>query len=129
MTHDNFVDVKLNFYNEARLAQINLRIRQELELYVILITQGQTLALLNFFIETKSPNESAIVVKRQACFDDAIGVRDVYKLRSFEANSCLVYDNNAYIIISIYHDETLKLYTIHNTQASNGEDSSKYYIT
>lgn len=39
LTHDNFVDAKSNFYNEARLAQINLRIREELESYVVSITQ------------------------------------------------------------------------------------------
>jgi hypothetical protein len=39
LTHDNFVDVKLDFYDEVCLAQINLRICQELELYVVSITQ------------------------------------------------------------------------------------------
>lgn len=129
LTHDNFVDAKPNFYDEARPAQIDLRIRQELELYVVSITQAQALALLNFFIETKSLDESAIMIKRQACFDDALEARGIHRLRSFEANSRLVHDNNAYIITSTYYDETLKLYIIHNTQASNIEVSPKYYMT
>ncbi len=129
LTHDNFVDAKPNFYDEARLAQINLRIREELGLYVVLATQRQAPTLPNFFIEAKGLDESAIVTKRQACFDDALGARGIHKLRSFEANSRLVHDNNAYTIISTYYDETLKLYTIHNIQAFNIEVSPKYYIT
>lgn len=81
-----------------------MRIREELELYIILVIQGQALALPNFFIKTKSLNESAIVIKRQACFDDALSARDVHELQLLEANSTLAYDNNAYIIISIYYD-------------------------
>jgi len=67
--HDNLIDAKLNFYNRARLAQINLQIRKELELYIISITQKQILALFNLFTKTKSSNESATITKRQACFD------------------------------------------------------------
>jgi len=129
LTHDNFVDVKSDFYNEARSVQIDLRIRQELELYIVSIIQKQTPALLNFFIETKNFDKSATVIKRQACFDDVLKVRNIYRLRLFETNSRLVYDNNAYTIISIYYNEIFKLYTIYNIQVSDIEVSSEYYIT
>jgi hypothetical protein len=85
--------------------------------------------LLNFFIKTKSLDESVIVIKRQACFDNVLEARDIYRLQLFKANSRLVYDNNAYIITSTYYDESLKLYIIHNIQASNIEVSPKYYMT
>ena len=88
-----------------------MRIREELESYITLATQGQALTLPNFFIEAKSPNESTIVVKRQACFDDALSARDVHELRLLEASPTLAYDNNAYTITSIYYDGQLKMYT------------------
>jgi hypothetical protein len=128
LTHGNLIDVKLDFYDEARSAQIDLQIREELESYVTSITQRQVSALLNFFTETKNFNESAIVIKRQACFNDALNACDIHKLRSFEANSTLAYDNNAYIIISTYNDETLKMYTIYLTQAFNVKDSLEYHM-
>ena len=113
LTRDNLIDVKFEFYDEARSAQINLRIREKLKLYIISFTQKQISASLNFFTETKSFDESAIVIKRQVCFDETLSARDIHKLRSFEANFTLTYDNNAYIIISTYNNETLKMYTIH----------------
>lgn len=115
LTYGNLVDAKPNFYDGARPAQIDLRIRKELGPYIISTTQGQALALPNIFLEAKGPNESAVVIKRQACFDDALGARDIHKLRSFKANHTLAYDNNAYTIISTYHDGQLKMYTIHST--------------
>ena len=115
LIHDNLIDVKSDFYDEARSAQIDLRIREELESYITSITQRQTPALFNFFTEAKSPDESAIVTKRQAYFDEALSARDVHKLRSFKANLTLAYNNSAYIIIFTYNDGTLKMYTIHLT--------------
>ncbi len=130
LTHGNFVDAKSDFYNGACSAQIDLQIREELELYVVPTTQRQMSALFNFFIETKSFDENAAVIKQQACFDSVLEVCNIYRLQLFEANSCLVYNNNnAYIIISIYYNRTLKLYTIYNIQASDIEVSSEYYIT
>jgi len=104
-TYDNLIDAKLDFYDEARLAQIDLRIREELKSYIILATQEQALALSNIFTKAKSLDESAIVIKRQACFDDALSARNIYKLRLFKANHTLAYDNNVYIIILTYHDD------------------------
>jgi len=115
LIHDNLINVKPDFYEGARSAQIDLRIREELESYVTPVTQGQISALLNFFTEAKGFDGSAAVTKRQACFDGALSARDVHKLRSFEANFTLAYDNNAYIITSTYNDGTLKMYIIHPT--------------
>ncbi len=129
LTHGNFVDAKPDFYDGARPAQIDLRIRQELGPYVVPATQRQAPALPNFFTEAKNPDGSAAVAKRQACFDGALGARGIHRLRSFEANPRLVHDNNAYTITSTYHDGTLKLYTIHNTQASDIEVSPEYHMT
>jgi len=129
LTHGNLVSAKPDFYNGVHPAQIDLRLREELGPYIIPSTQQQAPALPNFFTEAKGPDGSAAVAKRQACFDGALGARGIHKLRSFEADSTLVYDNNAYTITSTYHDGTLKMYTMHPTRASNVEDSPEYYMT
>ncbi len=129
LTHGNLVDAKPDFYDGVRPAQIDLRIREELGPYVTPATQGHAPALPNFFTEAKGPDGSAAVAKRQACFDGALGARGVHKLRSFEADPTLAYDNNAYTITSTYNDGTLKMYTIHPTQAFNVEDSPEYHMT
>ena len=129
LTHGNLVDAQPDFYDGARPAQIDLRIREELGSYIIPATQGQAPALPNFFTEAKGPDGSAAVAKRQACFDGALGARGIHKLRSFETDPALAYDNNAYTITSTYHDGTLKIYIIHPTKAPNVEDSPEYHMT
>lgn len=69
------------------------------------------------------------MAKRQACFDGALGARGVHRLRSFEADSTLACDNNAYTITSTYHDGQLKMYTVHPTPSTNSQDSPEYHIT
>lgn len=129
LIHDNLIDAKLDFYDEARLAQIDLRIREELESYIILATQRQASTLPNIFTKTKSLDESAIVIKRQACFDDALSARDIHKFRLFKANHTLAYDNNVYIIILTYHDDQLKIYTIHLIQSIDSKKSLEFHMT
>jgi len=129
LTRGNLVDAKPDFYDGARPAQIDLRIREELGSYITPATQGQAPALPNFFTEAKGPDGSAAVAKRQACFDGALGARGIHRLRSFDADPTLAYDNNAYTITSTYNDGTLKLYTTHPTRASNVEDSPEYHMT
>jgi len=127
--HGNLVNAKPDFYDGARPAQIKLRIREELGSCIIPATQGQAPALPNFFTEAKGPDGSAAVAKRQACFDGALGARGVHRLRSFEADPTLTYDNNAYTITSTYHDGTLKMYTVHPTQSAKPENSPEYHMT
>ena len=129
-THGNLVDAKPDFYDGARPAQIDLRIREELGSYITPATQGQAPALANFFTEIKGPDGSAAVAKRQACFDGALGARGVHKLRSFETDPDTVYDNNAYTITSTYHDGTLKMYTSHPSKPTRPENPPpEYYMT
>lgn len=129
LTQGNLVDAKPDFYDGARPAQIDLRIREELGSYITPATLGQAPALPNFFNEAKGPDGSAAVAKRQACFDGALGARGIHKLRSFEAGHTLAHDNNAYTITSTYHDGTLKMYTVHPTQSTNPENSPEYHMT
>ncbi len=85
--------------------------------------------LPNFFTEAKGPDGSAAVAKRQACFDGALSARGVHELRLLEANPTLAYDNNAYTIISSYHDGQLKMYTTHPTQSIDPGNSPEYHMT
>ena len=52
-----------------------------------------------------------------------------HELRSFEAGSTMVYDNNANTITSTYHDGQLKIYTIHPTQSTDPKDSPEHPMT
>jgi len=132
LTHGNLVDAKPDFYDGARPAQIDLRIREELRSYIIPATQGQAPALPNFFTEVKGPDGSGAVAKRQACFDGALGARGIHKLRLFEADEPeTVYDNDAHTITSTYHSATgtLQIYTIHQTQPIDPGNPPEYYMS
>lgn len=77
---------------------------------------------------TASPlRTGSIPAKRQACYDGALGARAVQNFPSFGQEP--IYDDNAYTITSTYLDRTLKIYTIHSTQASNAGDFPEYHMT
>ncbi|KAL9100361.1 MAG: hypothetical protein Q9163_004252 [Psora crenata] len=132
LTHGNFVDAKPDFYDGAHPAQIDMRIREELGLYIIPATQGQAPALPTFFTEVKGPDGSGAVAKRQACHDGVLGERGVRKFMAFGVDdSESVYDNNAYTITSTYHSATgtLQVYTIHQIQPIDHENPPEYHMT
>jgi len=140
LTYGNFVDAKPDFYDGARPAQIDLRIREELGSYITPATQGQAPALPNFFTEVKGPDGSGAVAKRQACHDGALGERGVRELMAFGVDDCeTVYNNNnnnnnnnnAHTITSTYHSATgtLQMYTIHHTQPIDPENPPEYHMT
>jgi hypothetical protein len=81
----------------------------------------------NFYFEAKGPNGSAVVVRRQACYDDAIGARGMQSLQSYRQNE-LVYDNRAYTITSTYHDRQLKMYTTYITPPAGPRKPLEYHM-
>ncbi|MCJ1423861.1 hypothetical protein MMC29_001746 [Sticta canariensis] len=130
LTDGTLVDPKPDFYDGARLAQIDRRIRAELAPYIVPSTQQQAPALPNFFTEVKGPEGSGAVAKRQACYNGAVGARGVHELRSFRAgDSDTLYDNIAYTLTSTYHNGNLKFYTTHPTPSTDPEVSSEYHMT
>ena len=131
LTDGTLVDAKPDFYDGARPAQIDRRIRIELGSSIIPSAQHQAPALPNFFTEVKGPDGNAAVAKRQACYDGALGARGIHELRSFRADTPTAYDNNAYTITSTYHSATgtLQAYTMHSTQPTDPENSPEYYMT
>lgn len=125
LTHGNLVDAKPDSYDGARPAQIHRQIGKELGSYITLSSQQQAPALPNFFTEGKVPDGSAAVTKKQACYDGALGARAMRSLQSLGSES--ISSNNDYTITSTYCDGTLKMYTIHSTQATNSVDPLEYY--
>jgi hypothetical protein len=127
MTGSVTVDPKPDFYDGARLEDINREVREELGPYIV--PTGHTTAPVapNFFMEAKAPSGGADVAKRQAMQDGAYGARAMHSLQSYSEGKP-VYDGNAYTITSTYHagTGTLKLYATHPTR---GEDGPEYHMT
>jgi len=84
--------------------------------------------LFNIFLKTKNFDENTAVIKRQTCFDNILSARNIYKFRLFKADYILVYNNNIYIIILIYYDNQLKIYTIYSTQSIDYKKLFEFYI-
>ena len=125
LTDGTLVDAKPDFYDGARPTQIDRRIRAELGSYITPLAKHQAPALPNVFTEVKGPDGSAAVVKRQACYDGALGARGMHELRSFGADTTTAYDNNAYTITSTYHDGTLRMYATHASLSTDPESSTE----
>jgi hypothetical protein len=49
----------------------------------------------NFFLAAKGPDGSAVVAGRQACYDGALGARELYSLQLY-GHEAPAYDDNAY---------------------------------
>lgn len=130
LTDGTIVDCKPDFYDGARPAQIDRRIRAELGLFITPSRQQHKPALPNFFAEAKGPDGSWAVGNRQACYDGVVGARGIHELRSFGANESMpLYDNNSYTITSTYSSGLLQLYTIHPTLSPGSEDLPEYHMT
>ena len=132
LTDGTLVDAKPDFYDGARPAQIDRRIRIELGSSIIPSAQHQAPALPNFFTEVKGPDGSGAVAKRQACYDGVVGERGIDEFRAFGVDkSETVYNNNSYTITSTYHSATgtLQIYTIHSTKPTDPDSSPEYYMT
>ncbi|EGC48849.1 conserved hypothetical protein [Histoplasma capsulatum var. duboisii H88] len=127
LTDGTIPSAKPDHFHGSRPEELNGRIRDELNDTIIPSTAASRPMLPNYFLEIKTPDQSAAVAKRQACYDGALGARAMQSLQSFWVNP--VYDNNAYTITSTYHDGTLKLYTSHPTAPSCPESQPEYFMT
>ncbi|KAL8837690.1 MAG: hypothetical protein Q9170_002422 [Blastenia crenularia] len=132
LTDGTLVDAKPDFYDGVPPSQIDRRIREELGSYIMPSTQHHAPALPTFFSEGKGPKGSAVVAKRQACYDGVMATRGIDKLRAYRVdNDEAVHDGNAHTITSTYNSSTgtLQLYTVHSTKQANSESPPKYYMT
>jgi hypothetical protein len=73
LTDDLLTSAKPDLYHSARPEQLDRRVRDELSGYIIPSTQDDLPIAPNFFLAAKGLNGTAIVVRRQACYDGALG--------------------------------------------------------
>ena len=128
MAPDVFKKPKPDLYWGARPAQIDRRVRQDLNSQLHPSTNHSYPAAPNFFLEAKGPDGSAAVKTRQACYDGALGARAMQALQNY-GQAEPTYDNRANTISSTYHDGTLKVYSHHPTQPLLPEGPTNYYMT
>jgi hypothetical protein len=129
MTGGVTVDPKPDFYDGARLEDIDKSVREELGPYIIPTRHRTAPVAPNFFVEVKGPNGAADVAKRQAMQNGACGARAMHSLQSYSEGRA-VYDGKAYTITNIYHagTGTLQVCTSHTTQVGDGI-SPQYHHT
>ncbi|EDN05713.1 predicted protein [Histoplasma mississippiense (nom. inval.)] len=116
-----------DFYDGAHTAQLDHRVRSELNSYIVPSTQHNAPILPNFFAEAKGPDGSTAVAKRQALYDGSLGARAMLRLQAYGKE--LAYDGNAYVVTSTYHDGNLKLYTTHPTTSNDAGRDTDYHMT
>jgi hypothetical protein len=128
IANDTTVDAKPDFYDGARLEDVDEHVRVDLAPFIV--PTGHRLAPVapNFFLEAKGPKGGADVAKRQACYDGALGARAMHELQSYRQDGP-VYDGNAYTITSTYHagTGTLQMYTTHLTRST--DDTPEYHMS
>ncbi|MCJ1248804.1 serine/threonine protein kinase [Trapelia coarctata] len=127
MTNGATVDAKPDFYDGARIEDIDKRVRKDLGAFIIPTKHQNAPVAPNFFLEAKAPSGGADVGKRQACYDGALGARAIHHLQSY--NEGPVYDNNAYTISSTYGNGYLEMFSSHPTKPAGPGKSPEYHTT
>jgi hypothetical protein len=80
LTNRTLAPSKPDLFYSACLKQLDRRIRDKLSGSIISLTQEDLLIALNFFLAVKGLDGSAVVAKRQACYDSALGARGMQSL-------------------------------------------------
>ena len=114
-------------YYGARPEQLDRRVREDLNGYIVPSTQDDLPIAPNFFLAVKGPDGSLAVAGRQACYDGALGARGMHILQSYGQEEP-VFDNNAYTITSIYHGGQLRMFTSHPTQPTSTGSRPEYHM-
>ncbi|KAL9621168.1 MAG: hypothetical protein Q9160_004419 [Pyrenula sp. 1 TL-2023] len=128
MAPDIFKKSKPDLYWEVRPAQIDQKVRQDLNRQIISSTNNSYPAAPNFFLEAKGRDGSVAVQTRQACYDGAVGSRAMHTLQSY-GQAEPAYNNNASTLSSTYHNGQLKIYSHHVTQPLRSDDLPEYHMT
>ena len=114
LTDGSIVPANPDLYYGARPEQLDRRIRDKLSGHIIPSTMQDKPMAPNFYLETKGPDGSSAVAKRQACYNGAIGARALQSLQSY-GQSEPIYENSANTITATYTDGTLRMFTSHIT--------------
>ena len=125
LTDGPFAPGNTDHFYGARPEQLQRTVRDELHHQIIPSTQHELPMAPNFFLAVKGPDGSAAVMKKQACYDGALGSRGMHALQVY--GKIPTYDNCAYTFTSTYHDGTLKMFTSHPVEPKAGEPP-RYYM-
>ncbi|KAK0343678.1 hypothetical protein LTR59_014739 [Friedmanniomyces endolithicus] len=106
--HPNVTTPKPDKCSGARQLGIDLRVRDELDAYIV-PSRNARLAAPNNFLAGKGPSGRADVVQRQAMYDGAVGARGMFQRQNY-GNPTPTYNGNAYTLASSYCDGQLKIY-------------------
>ncbi|KAI5464423.1 hypothetical protein BGZ63DRAFT_421464 [Mariannaea sp. PMI_226] len=128
LTDGTIVSGNPDLYYGARPEQLDQAIRQELSGHVIPSTQQDLPIAPNFFVEVKGPNGSFNVASRQACYNGALGARNIHTLQSYGLSEP-EYDNKAYALTSYYHGGHLRMFTSHPMKPSSPEAPPGFAMT
>ncbi|KAL4876106.1 hypothetical protein BJY04DRAFT_232006 [Aspergillus karnatakaensis] len=129
LTNGTLANAKPDIYHGARPNQLSPRIRKHLSNKIIPTRRSNRPITPNFFVEAKGHDGSPAVVKRQACYDAALGARAMHALQQYGhdggSDRPNDYDNNAYTIAATFQAGTLGLYATHPTRATNNDDPNR----
>lgn len=128
LTDDTIASANLNLFYDAHSEQLDWRIHDKLSSCIILLTMKDKSMTSNFYFKAKGSDEFTAVTRRQACYNDAVEVRGLQSLQSYEQDGP-IYNNNAYTITSIYHNGQLQMYTTHITLSAGLKRRSEYQMT
>ncbi|KAL9105853.1 MAG: hypothetical protein Q9227_009016 [Pyrenula ochraceoflavens] len=127
LTDGTIIDAQPDVHYGAHPDQLAHCIRNNLNSYIIPSGNDRAPILPNDFTEVKGPGGTQAVVKRQACYDGALGARAMQRLQSYEQPEP-VYDNNAYTITSTFDGEHLHMYTTHPTASTSPGGQPAYHM-
>lgn len=124
---DDLPPAEPDSYDGAPPRQIDRRVRHDLGKHIVPCNRTSLPAAPNFFVEAKSDDGRAAVLKVQACHDGAIGARAMHSLQNYGSTECR-YDGNAYSYSSIYHNGTLRMYSHHPAPPKTHGRKPQYYM-
>ncbi|EED19327.1 conserved hypothetical protein [Talaromyces stipitatus ATCC 10500] len=127
LTDGTLVPGNPNHYYGARPDQLDPQIQIELNGQIVPSTQHELPIAPNFFLVVKGPDRSSLVANRQACYDGAFGARGMHSLQEYNKDEP-DFNNNASTLISIYHDEQLRMFTCHPSKSATS-GRTEYYMT
>ncbi|PYH86994.1 hypothetical protein BO82DRAFT_324311 [Aspergillus uvarum CBS 121591] len=132
LTDGTLANATPDFYHGARPNQLDNDIREDLSNTIIPTRRTNRPIAPNFFLETKGHDGSSAVLKRQACYDAALGARAMHALQQYghgqSSNKPNYYDNNAYTIAATFKDGLLGLYVTHPTRSTDNNDPDTNYV-
>ncbi|KAK0701547.1 hypothetical protein B0T21DRAFT_417097 [Apiosordaria backusii] len=130
MTGGATVKAVPDFFDGARLGDIDKVIRDDLSHVIIPTKHADVPVVPNFVLVAKAPRGGADVALRQALHDGAIGARAMHALQNYSAGKP-AFDGKAHTISSTYHagTGTLQLYAHHITAPTASGGQPEYHMT